>query len=167
MTAKSITQERLKEVLFYDPRSGIFTWKMSRGTARKGAVAGVESTGGYRAIGIDGRRYSAHRLAFLYVEGSFPKDSTDHVNGKTTDDSFKNLRRVSIRTNTKNRKIRSTNKTGIHGVCWHAALLRWQVNISNESGWLYLGVFDSFFDACCARKSAELKYNYHPNHGRK
>jgi hypothetical protein len=74
----------LKEVLDYEPTSGNFTWlKATNNRIKVGGVAGcINKVNGYRVIRINGRNYQAHRLAFLYIEGKFPTDDTDHVNHK-------------------------------------------------------------------------------------
>ena len=75
-----LTQERLKELLHYDPETGYFTWKISPNNAVKvGSVAGT-SMNNYIRIIIDHKAYLAHRLAFLYMEGYFPEHEVDHIN---------------------------------------------------------------------------------------
>lgn len=115
---EELTQERLKDLLDYDPETGVFTWKVSRrgrGTAA-GRVAGKRHCEGYVSIGIDGRQYLAHRLAILYTDGAFPSQDTDHMNGDRSDNRRENLREASRSQNNMNSKLRSTNKTGIRGV---------------------------------------------------
>jgi hypothetical protein len=45
-----------------------------------------------------------------------------------------------------------------------AAILKIKGRSSKPRG-LLIGYFDDMFEAICVRKSAELRYNYHPNHG--
>lgn len=87
-------QTRLKELLHYDPNTGIFTWRVNRRGrfARKGSVAGTVDFNGYIAMGVDNRRYYAHRLAWLYVFGYYPPEDTDHINEIKTDNRIVNLR---------------------------------------------------------------------------
>jgi hypothetical protein len=54
-----------------------------------------------------------------------------------------------------NRRIRSDNNTGIHGVYWNSSLQRWAIKIDD----VHLGYSTDFFEACCRRKAAELKRN--------
>lgn len=74
---ESLTRERLTEVLDYDKSTGRFVWKKK--TAHSiviGSEAGsikATSTGVYRFINVDGVRYAAHRLAWLYVFGEWPR----------------------------------------------------------------------------------------------
>lgn len=71
-TADSLTAVRLREVLSYDPDTGVFTWRVSRGTAKAGSVAGSPDKDGYVIIGLYGRLYKAHRLALFHAYGSMP-----------------------------------------------------------------------------------------------
>lgn len=162
-----LTQERLKELLHYCPDMGVFTWIVDRTSrARKGWVAGCKISNGYIIIRIDSVNYYAHRLAFLYVDGEHPKDHTDHINGVRVDNRWANLRSVSLAENNRNQKRRKDNTSGISGVGRRAGNPRWKAHISINNRLVHLGTFSDFFEACCARKSAENKNGYHPNHGR-
>ena len=88
-----ITQTRLKELLNYDPISGIFTWKTSRGGRKPGSIAGTKCIHkGYITIQIDGTLYRAHRLAFLYMIGRLPEDQVDHIDRCKDNNAWSNLR---------------------------------------------------------------------------
>jgi hypothetical protein len=69
----SLTAERLREVLDYNPETGVFTWKV-RTSIRvvAGKVAGSVGKRGYLIIGVGGRNYYAHRLAWLHMTGEWP-----------------------------------------------------------------------------------------------
>jgi len=71
---RELTAERLRAVLSYNPNTGLFTWiKPSKFHPRmQGQVAGSVGTGGYIHIRVDGKKYRAHRLAWLYVYGLPP-----------------------------------------------------------------------------------------------
>jgi hypothetical protein len=113
-----VTQERLKEVLSYDPATGIFRWKKSLSNKRAvGEIAGVVSKRGCIVIGVDTKQYKAHRLAFLYVRGEWPANKVDHRDGDPTNNAWENLRDVTQRVNTQNfQKARVNSKTGFLGV---------------------------------------------------
>lgn len=162
-----LTQKRLKELLCYDPGTGVFTNLISRSpSAVAGAVAGwIDIHNGYIQIQIDGRNYPSHRLAWLYVYGEFPIHEIDHTNGKRDDNRIVNLRAVTSSENSKNSKIRSTNTSGITGVSWCKNSNKWMVQISDNKKQINLGRFSDKFEAICARKSAENRLGYHPNHG--
>jgi hypothetical protein len=74
----TLTQEKLKENLDHNPETGLFTWKVSNNNRIKiGNIAGsVSKTTGYRIIRFNKKNYLAHRLAFLYINGEFPLNST-------------------------------------------------------------------------------------------
>ncbi len=161
-----ITQERLKELLHYDTETGVFTWKESRGRVNKGDQAGnINSWTGYTVIVIDSKGYTAHRLTFLYMIGSFPKVHTDHINGIRHDNRWENLREVTARENHRNRRKHKSNTSGITGIRWKKNERKWLAEIRFDYVLRHLGLFVDKFDAICARKSAEVKLGFHANHG--
>ena len=161
---ESLTQERLKEVLSYDAESGVFTWAINRTRASKGRVAGGIDGHGYWIICIDGVRHSSHRLVWLYLYGFYP-DEVDHQNHVRSDNRIVNLRATDRSGNGRNISKPVDNKSGVVGVSWTKRLGKrydkWEVRACGK----FLGYFDDFFEAVCKRKSAELKLNFHPNHG--
>jgi len=164
-----LTQERLKELLDYDPETGIFTWRVTRGKARKGSPAGWRRTDNwgkvYISVKVDDRVYLTHRLAFLWMEGSVPEADTDHEDGDGTNNRWSNLKRVSHQQNQRNQKRSSINTSGVTGVIWNKGSQKWQAQIKVDGRSNYLGLFISKDDAIAARKAAEPEYNFHQNHG--
>lgn len=75
-----LDQARLKELLHYDPISGVWTWRVSNTRVRAGDRAGTVVAQGYRKIKLDGKKYFEHRLAWLYVLGRWPAKGLDHKN---------------------------------------------------------------------------------------
>ena len=98
-----LTQHRLKELLRYDESSGIFTWIPKKRDYRSQYLAGGKTTNGYITIGIDNKHYLAHRLAYLYIIGSFPEKQIDHINGVRSDNRWLNLRQATPSQNNCNR----------------------------------------------------------------
>jgi hypothetical protein len=161
-----LTQQKLKELLTYDPDSGIFTWLQNRGAARIGGIAGSVFSNGYRYITIDEKRYMAHRLAWLYVFGVFPPNHIDHINGGKSDNRWINLRAVTRSQNLRNAKRRSDNTSGRTGVSWDSLAEKWKVDIRGKDKKHIFKTFNIFEDAVSWRESKERELNYHANHGR-
>jgi hypothetical protein len=112
MPTKELSQERLKEVLSYDAETGVFVWIAQTASRIKiGTVAGTLSEFGYRRIKIDGVKYMAHRLAWLWHTGAFPEDQLDHINGVPGDDMLANLRAATRSQNQGN--VRAKSKLGL------------------------------------------------------
>lgn len=84
-----LTQKRLREVLNYDPNTGIFTWKKG---ARRGKIAGtLHDERGFLKVSIDNKRYFLNRLAWLWMNGYHPLCAVDHKNGDHGDNRWCNL----------------------------------------------------------------------------
>ena len=134
-----LTQEEVKELLDYNPDTGVFTWKVSRGGQEAGSVAGRINLKGYRIIGISGKDYRAHRLAYLYMTGNWPKQQIDHKNGNRSDNRIDNLRDVSCRDNQNNCH---THRSGrLVGATWHKSNKKWQAQIVINGKHIGLGYF--------------------------
>lgn len=128
----SLTVERLRHVLDYNGETGTFTWKNPASRGRKpGQVAGGKPhPNGYLYIRVDSENYRAHRLAWFYVHGEWPKQEIDHINQDKLDNRIANLRDVSHQENRQNlRKPNRTNRVGALGVnrrtknCYRARLV--------------------------------------------
>lgn len=121
-----LTQAELKAILSYDPETGIFIRLISRNTRFKaGMVAGSPNTVGYSHIQVNGVLYKSHRLAWLYMTGSMPKEFIDHINGVKGDNRFCNLREATRSENNRNVTKRANNKSGHKGVYWDKKESKW------------------------------------------
>ena len=161
-----MNQKELKELLEYSPKTGLMRWISARGGCGKGAPAGCTTYYGYIQVRISGRSYAAHRLAWLYMTGSFPKDEIDHINGDRGDNRWINLRQVSKAENRKNAAIPRRSTSGVIGVNWDKHAGKWLARITVDKHVIYLGGFLDMESARVARKLGEEKYGFHPNHGR-
>ena len=154
-----VAAERLRQVFAYDQDTGAFTCLIGRQGKSAGAIAGSIDTSGYRRIAIDGKRYQAHRLAWLYVHGTWPKNDVDHVNGDRADNRIANLREATRSENIRNSRISSSNTSGLKGVSWSKASKRWRSSINVNGKLHYLGLFDSADEAHDAYTEAAKKHH--------
>lgn len=153
-----VTQERLKELLSYDPLTGVFLWRVDRGPARVGDEAGcVNNSDGYLQIYIDNVRYAAHRLAFLFQTGAWPADCLDHINGTRDDNRWANLRECTVGENNRNTGPLNTNTSGFKGVFTATKGRSWFAQIGLDGKQHYLGSFPTKEEAAAAYDVAALK----------
>lgn len=155
---KIVTLERVKELLSYDPETGVFTWKVSRNNQiRAGMIAGKGlNSEGYHRIFIDGKFYGAHRIAWFYMMGIWP-DFVDHINWVKTDNRFANLRDVSNSVNQQNqRKAHKHNLSGLLGVSAKESG-RFSANIRLNGKRHYLGTFHTAEAAHAAYLNAKCE----------
>lgn len=160
-----VTREQCLKL--FDYKDGKLIRKTSpRNNARKGSEAGWEMTCGklkYRSVQIEYKSYLAHRIIWLMEKGYWP-ETIDHIDGNGLNNKIENLRDVKFKENLKNRTTQSNSNTGISGVTKRGG--KWRVRINDNKTRINIGNFSDFFEACCARKSAERGLDYHLNHGR-
>lgn len=175
----------LREIVYYDPITGGLTWlprqpshfedashskehvcaRWNTRYAGKAALTAIEQAG-YLHGDMMGQRYKAHRVVWALHFGQWPSDQIDHINGNPADNRIKNLRCVTAETNMRNQKLSCANKSGVIGVCWAEHRGKWSAQIKMNGRKEHLGLFAKLSDAAAARKVAEAKYGFHPNHGR-
>lgn len=161
-------QDYLKNIIDYNRKTGSFIWKVKIGNRIKsGDVAGsFNKASGYIHIQINGKKYQAHRLAWLYEYGYMPKEHIDHKNHNRKDNRITNLRDVKQKENNKNASKRKDNTSGVTGVHWCKQHNRWKSIINVDGKNKFLGRFVDFSDAVNARKNAEVLYGFSKNHGK-
>ena len=140
-----ITQERLKELVSYDPDTGVFM-RRTRTSNRvdMSKPIGSMDTHGYLWASIDGKTYRLHRLAFTYMTGSINDCDVDHINMNRADNRFSNLRQVSRSVNMQNkRRPSSNNKSGFVGVCYDSRMEKYCAHIRFGGKNRYLGSFET------------------------
>lgn len=152
---KNLTAERLREALHYDPETGRFIWRFRRNQyVDVGSVAGSDNGNGHIQIRLDGGMYLAHRLAWLYMTGSFPEQEIDHRDGQRDNNAWVNLREVTHRENMQNqRRARSDNHVGLLGVGRMGSKYRARINLDGKVK--ALGVFNTPEEAHAAYLSAK------------
>lgn len=161
-----LTQESLISFLNYDKLTGFFKWKI-----KPSKRINIDSIAGYKSdadkyirIGIKGKYYLAHRLAWLYMHGYFPFNEIDHINRKRDDNRIINLKLASRQENSKNQSIRKNNTSNVMGVHWCKTRLKWVAHIMIYGKLKNLGYFENKSDAVKKRQSAEAFYNFTSEH---
>ncbi len=154
-----LTAERVRALLDYDPETGVFRWRLK--TCRKvvpGAVAGTFNGKGLLLIGVDGHRYVAARLAWLWMTGEWPKGQIACRNLDPGNIRWANLCDVSASEKVMTTKPPANNTSGVRGVCWARGRGQWNAYIGKDGRRITLGHFDRFSDAVAARRCGEAKY---------
>ena len=155
MADQNVTAERARELLAYNKETGLLSWRFSDRNRRSGEIAGraCKSKGGV-TVGIDGRQYRAHRIAWLIETGSMPRGVVDHVNGDWSDNRFANLRDVDQSTNMENlRAATSKSKSGVLGIQKNGS--GWCSLIQVKGKRRYLGTFPTKEEAHSAYLTAK------------
>jgi len=92
----------------------------------------------------------------------------DHEDGDALNNRWKNLREVFSQTESrKNSSMPKSNTSGHVGVYWYRNIKKWSAEIQFNNKKIHLGLFKDFDSAVSARKMAEKKYGFHPNHGKR
>jgi hypothetical protein len=155
-----ITQQRLKEVLQYDPETGIFIWLISPSQKIKvGSKAGTNRATGYRQIMVDGNLYLSHRLAWFYMTGEWPTRFIDHINGVRNDNRFSNLREATPKQSSYNRGNNKNNTSGFRGVCWHSLAQKWWARLYADGKPIHSSLHNSKEEAYTEYCNAVEKYH--------
>jgi hypothetical protein len=146
-----ITAERLRYLLHYEPLTGVFRWRVSTSNRMPvGTMAGAYSRG-YCILGIDGCRYRAANLAWLYMTGDWPTTGIDHKDQDSTNDRWENLRLADQSQNNANGRLRIDNVSGSRGVSWSRSKLKWRAYVSLNGKQFFCGYHDTLEAAKEAR----------------
>jgi hypothetical protein len=149
------TQKQLHDM--FDYRSGHLYWKRSPNSRIAiGSIAGSVSNG-YATIQINGKKYLAHRLIFMYHHGYCP-EIIDHINNNKADNRISNLRGVDPFQNAQNAKLRKDNTSKAKGVCWHISIGKWCVSVRINNKQKHIGAFDDWELAALVAQEARDKY---------
>lgn len=161
------SNEYLKSILHYNEHSGLFTWKVSLGKRSViSEVAGwLDKSTGYENIKINNKKHKSHRLAWFYFYNEIPY-KIDHINHIKNDNRIVNLRNTNHNTNCKNKSMSKNNTSGHCGVYFHSKNNKWTSSIRVNGKQKHLGSFNSKLEAIQARENANIKYNFHVNHGK-
>jgi hypothetical protein len=153
----TLTHEHLRSVLSYSKESGNFVWLISCGTVKAGRIAGSLRKDGYVQIVIDKIKYKAHRLAWFYVNGKWPRGRLDHKDNCGANNRWDNIRRATHSQNMANRKLNANSSTGFKGV-YEKPNGRFRAHVQKKGKRLWLGTFGTAEEAAiaAAEKSIEL-----------
>lgn len=178
----SNTPEDVRELLHYDPSTGILTWR-PRGmhwfdsahacnawnAKFSGKPAGHKRrrSDGYISLQIRllGRLHYAHRLAWAVMTGKQPPDEIDHIDGDAMNNAWVNLRDGGNSANRKNVPMYSSNTSGVCGVHWHKASGRWMARVNHSGRSHYLGLFDDMDEAHRIVREFRDRHGFTDRHG--
>lgn len=153
-----INQNYLKDILSYDPETGVFTWIVSpTNSIQVNSQAGTLHDSGYIKISIGNKCYRAHRLAWLYVHGEWPAKFIDHINGNRSDNRLCNLRQATPGENKHNQTAPINNTSGFKGVTWHKQQKKWNVKMKINKKRINIGSFDDLEFAGLVASEARSK----------
>jgi hypothetical protein len=134
-----LTKDELDDQYSYDKTTGLFHFLTNRANRKIGDVAGTVMSNGYVRINVFGKQEHAHRLVFLHINGEFPTNHVDHINGVRNDNRLANLRLATPRENLKNQKLSIKNKSGYKGVCFCKQTNKWIAQCGNDGKNFFLG----------------------------
>jgi hypothetical protein len=153
-----VTQQRLKELVTYNPQSGQLFWRLNRrGQKPAGTEAGTLAQDGYIKIRIDGLSYQAHRLIWLYAYGEWPKEEIDHIDLVKSNNALLNLREASHTQNMQN--VASRKKEGKKGAHFDKRRNHWYSSIRIQGKQKRIGTFPTERLAHKAYMAASKKYH--------
>ena len=159
------TIHSLRQRLKYDQRTGKLYW-----TSNNKEAFTYKGKRGYKVSTYTDettrRTLLAHRVAWAIFYGHEPIGQIDHINGDKTDNRITNLRCVTNQENSKNTKVRKTNKSGVTGVYRHSKCDLWVAQITVDGKTHHIGSYNCIDEAKKARKQAEETFGFHKNHGR-
>lgn len=161
----TVTAERLRELLSYDPETGVFIWKVRQSRAVPiGTVAGAVKTNGRRYISVLGEALQAHRLAWFYVHGKWPDGYIRHRDEQFDHNWIANLYESTPTETNIDRRLGKNNTSGRVGVGFNTQRGKWKAWIKRDFRSVNLGWFDTFEDAVAARVAAEEQFPANISH---
>lgn len=132
-----LTQERLKQLLHYDPNTGVFISNI------KHKPVGSLTDKGYVRLNLDKHLHMAHRIAWLYVTGGFPECEIDHIDGDRSNNEWSNLRLATRKQNMENTSLFRTNSSGYRGVIWYRRNNKWGATAFHHGKRYFGGLFET------------------------
>jgi hypothetical protein len=156
-----LTAERAREVFEYEEATGRLTWRVKMSKRRQiGQEAGcIFKSTGYRYVGVDGHKFTVHRVVWLMVHGAFPSSTIDHINGDRADNRLSNLRDVPHRHNSQNQRRPHEDKQSckLIGATWDKMWRNWKAQIGHKKKTIYIGRFKTAEEAHAAYLEAKRR----------
>jgi hypothetical protein len=128
--ATVLTRDQVRQLLSYDPETGVLRWSSEAASNWRGRVAGYIGGNGYRVLTIRGHRYRAARLIWVLQTGRWPARIVDHQDRDRSNDRWSNLRPATLGQNNANAGLRGDNRSGFKGVSLCRKTGRWRAAIS-------------------------------------
>lgn len=177
-SGKSLTVERLRQAVHYNPETGAFTRLTSyNNSCPSGTVLNRRNKGGYVVFSVDTCECYGHRAAWAYMTGEWPEKGKeiDHINGKPGDDRWANLRLTDHSGNMQNGRHRKNNTSGYKGVT-KTREGNWAASITANGVAHHLGRFPTKEEAAAAYAAAAtrlhgefalgiIRFTYHAGSG--
>ncbi len=145
-----LTKSDLLKFFIYDPETGLFSRRIDWYGVRAGTVVGADDGAGYVQIGVKGKVYRAHRLAWLYMTGDMPP-KVDHKNGVRSDNRWCNLQKADDSEN-------AQNKGGVAGVSFIKASNSWAARMQLRGKTYHFGCYKDRELAELVASEARAKY---------
>lgn len=158
---------RLRELLSYDPTTGLLTWlprKVRAGgvgcndtafnNKYAGKVTNYVGNAGHIYVTVEGHTFLGHRIAWALHYGEWPPRHIDHKNRNPADNRIENLRLATGTQNSANSGMNRRNKSGVKGVFWNRFRGKWQAIVGYNGKLILVGSFDRMEDAVVARQKA-------------
>ena len=142
-------RERVIELFEYDPDTGVFKNRISRGRAKAEARAGSETGHGYRKIVVDYKKHYEHHLAWLIVHGVWPEGEMDHADGNRSNNAIGNLR-LATRSQNRFNSCWATGQSGLRGAYLDKRIQKWYSKIEVDGRVVWLGHYKTSAEAHAA-----------------
>jgi hypothetical protein len=178
-----LTQEVLRELLDYDPETGVLTWRerprkyfpsagacrwWNRRFAGTAALSAINKDGALQGT-LLGKNVLAHRIAWKWTTGRWPTPMVDHRDGNPANNKWNNLRQVSAQQNARNCARSTRNTSGHVGIYIneHYARRKYVATIGSGGRLIFLGSFARLELAVAARAAAQQLLGFDAGHGRR
>ena len=145
---------RAMELFECDPDEGEVKWKCTGRGSRLDRIAGTTRPDGYRVVNADREMMYVHRIVWMFVNGEWPPDEVDHIDGNPSNNRIANLRSATRQQNAWNSDRSHLSTTGHPNVTWNSVRQKWEVKIRTSAGRRTIGRFRDLHVAVSERDCA-------------